>query len=232
MYAERTRAVSAIGSPRPSWSSSGRSQSDGIPRAGRRPRRTTPASGSRASRRTSRPSAPGSSAVQRSGRSASSRPPGRAAARTRPRRAVGDLRKSAGVRVARASGHRRLRLAFGSASRSIGQDMQRGPPRPRSSSDPAMVITSMPCVAQAGVGLDVALVGDDHSRREGEHVVAVVPLLALGLVAVAARLEQPQLGQLERPRERSEQVGLRARSRPPSASGGGCRRRGSARTSG
>ena len=33
--------------------------------------------------------------------------------------------------------------ASGSASRSIGQDMQRGPPRPRPSSDPAMVITSM-----------------------------------------------------------------------------------------
>ena len=32
------------------------------------------------------------------------------------------------------------------ASRSIGQDMQRGPPRPRPSSDPAMVTISMPCL--------------------------------------------------------------------------------------
>ena len=30
------------------------------------------------------------------------------------------------------------------ASRTIGQDMQRGPPRPRPSSKPAIVITSMP----------------------------------------------------------------------------------------
>ena len=29
-------------------------------------------------------------------------------------------------------------------SRSIGQDMQRGPPRPRPSSEPAIVMTSMP----------------------------------------------------------------------------------------
>ena len=34
--------------------------------------------------------------------------------------------------------------AHDTASRSIGQDMQRGPPRPRPSSPPAMVTISMP----------------------------------------------------------------------------------------
>jgi hypothetical protein len=41
-------------------------------------------------------------------------------------------------------GHRVSSRKSGSASRSIGQDMQRGPPRPRPSSKPAIVITSMP----------------------------------------------------------------------------------------
>jgi hypothetical protein len=34
--------------------------------------------------------------------------------------------------------------AIGTASRAIGHDMQRGPPRPEPSSDPAMGITSIP----------------------------------------------------------------------------------------
>jgi hypothetical protein len=53
-------------------------------------------------------------------------------------------------------------------------------------------------VPQASVGVDVALVGHDDAGRDREHVVAVVPLLALGLVAVAAGLEDPQARQLER----------------------------------
>src|ERR687896_2527232 len=52
-------------------------------------------------------------------------------------------------------------------------------------------------VAQAGVGVDVALVGHDDAGRDRQHVVAVVPLLAFGLVAVAAGLEDPQARQLE-----------------------------------
>src|ERR1051325_11449337 len=39
---------------------------------------------------------------------------------------------------------------------------------------------------QGGVGVVVALVGDDDTGGEREHVVAVVPLLALGFDAVAA----------------------------------------------
>jgi hypothetical protein len=38
--------------------------------------------------------------------------------------------------------------AIGTASRAIGHDMQRGPPRPEPSSDPAMGITSMPASAR------------------------------------------------------------------------------------
>src|SRR6187402_3865293 len=39
----------------------------------------------------------------------------------------------------------------------------------------------------------VALVGDDHAGLEGDDVVAVVPLLALLLVLVAARLDDGEL---------------------------------------
>jgi hypothetical protein len=65
-----------------------------------------------------------------------------------------------------------------------------------------------PVVPQPRVRLDVALVGDDHARRQCEHVVAVLPLLPLGLVAVAAGLEQPHLWQVEHPRDRREQLVL------------------------
>src|SRR5262249_34104116 len=41
-------------------------------------------------------------------------------------------------------------------------------------------------LAQLRVGVGVALVGHDHARLQGDQVVAVVPLLALGLVLVAA----------------------------------------------
>src|SRR5215218_10899469 len=41
-------------------------------------------------------------------------------------------------------------------------------------------------LAQERVGVGVAVVGDDDARLERHHVVAVVPLLALGLVGVAA----------------------------------------------
>ena len=41
-------------------------------------------------------------------------------------------------------------------------------------------------LAQRGVGAGVALVGDDDAGLEGDDVVAVVPLLALGLEVVAA----------------------------------------------
>src|SRR5215212_5773506 len=51
-------------------------------------------------------------------------------------------------------------------------------------------------VAQARVGVDIALVGDDDAGGDREHVVAVVPLLALGLVPVAAGLEDAQAGQI------------------------------------
>src|SRR3974390_1759467 len=41
-------------------------------------------------------------------------------------------------------------------------------------------------LAQGGVGAGVTFVGDHHSRSQGHDVVAVVPLLALGLEVVAA----------------------------------------------
>jgi hypothetical protein len=68
-----------------------------------------------------------------------------------------------------------------------------------------------PLAAQAGVGVDVALVADDHAGRDREDVVAVVPLLALGLVDVAAGLEQAQRRHVERAGDRVEQVALALR---------------------
>ena len=54
--------------------------------------------------------------------------------------------------------------------------MQWPPPRPRPSSEPL----------QLRVGEGVALVGDHDPGLERDHVVAVVPLLALYLVDIAA----------------------------------------------
>ena len=57
-------------------------------------------------------------------------------------------------------------------------------PRPaaaRPSSMPAIGDDLDAGLAQLGVGVDVALVRDDDTRRDREHVVAVVPLLPLGL---------------------------------------------------
>ena len=49
-----------------------------------------------------------------------------------------------------------------------------------------------PRSAQQGIGIDVAVVSDDDARLEGDHVVAVVPLLALGLIRVPAGGNDPQ----------------------------------------
>ena len=53
-------------------------------------------------------------------------------------------------------------------------------------------------LAQQGVGVGVALVGDDHAGLQSDHVVAVVPLLALGLVGIAAGVHAAQLLEAER----------------------------------
>ena len=51
--------------------------------------------------------------------------------------------------------------------------------------------------AKQRVGVDVAVVADDDSGLDGDDVVAVVPLLALGLVAVAAGGDDPQAVETE-----------------------------------
>ena len=78
--------------------------------------------------------------------------------------------------------------------------MQRGPPRPRPSSLPWIVIDLDAVLAQVGVGGDVALVGDDHAGADGEHVAAVVPLLALGRVDVLGGGEDVDVVEAERVR--------------------------------
>ena len=80
----------------------------------------------------------------------------------------------------------------------IGQVMQWPPPRPRPSSAPTMVMTSMPCLAQQRVGVRVAVVGEDDAGRGAHEVVAAVPLLALAAVRVSAGLDDPQLVKPER----------------------------------
>ena len=55
-----------------------------------------------------------------------------------------------------------------------------------------------PLLAQAGVRVDVALVGDHHPGLQADDVVAVVPLLAGGLERVAAGGDHAQRVDLER----------------------------------
>ena len=76
--------------------------------------------------------------------------------------------------------------------------MQWPPPRPRPSSEPSNGDDLDPGPAQHGVGIDVAVIGHDHAGLDGDDVVAVVPLLALGLVAVAAGRDDAQMLQAER----------------------------------
>ena len=68
----------------------------------------------------------------------------------------------------------------------------------------------MPGLAQQRVGVLVALVGDDDAGLEGDDVVAVVPLLALGLPAVAAGADDAQLLEPERVRDGAEERVLAA----------------------
>ena len=120
---------------------------------------------------------------------------GRAAAQAAPRRPRGALDPARGSRPARSAGWmRRGRIGRrDSGSRSIGQLMHRGPPRPRPSSPPGISSTSIAVRAQVGVGRLVALVGDHHARRHRERVAAVVPLLALRRVDVLVGGEHPDL---------------------------------------
>src|SRR4029079_7167721 len=83
-----------------------------------------------------------------------------------------------------------------------------------------------PGLAHQRVGELIALVGDDHAGLEGDDVVAVVPLLALGLPRVGAGLDDPQLLELERVLDRAEEgrlladVELALRVRRPDRVGG------------
>src|SRR5690606_21552914 len=64
-------------------------------------------------------------------------------------------------------------------------------------------------LAQLGVRVGVALVAEDDARLDGEQVVAVVPLLALGLELVAPRRHDVELADAEGAGERlDEPVGL------------------------
>ena len=54
-----------------------------------------------------------------------------------------------------------------------------------------------PGLGELGVGRLVALVGDDDAGRERDDVVAVVPLVALGLELVAAGGDDGQVGDPE-----------------------------------
>ena len=84
--------------------------------------------------------------------------------------------------------------------------MQRGPPRPEPSSEPAIRTHLDAGVLEPVVGLVVALVGDRHPRREGQGVVAVVPLLALGGDRVEAGVDLVQGVDLHRLGGRDQEV--------------------------
>src|SRR5690606_18596168 len=53
-------------------------------------------------------------------------------------------------------------------------------------------------LAQAGVGVHVAVVGDHYAGLEREHVVALVVLLALGAEGIAAGLDHPDVVERQR----------------------------------
>ena len=62
-------------------------------------------------------------------------------------------------------------------------------------------------LAELGVGVGVAFVGDDDARLEGEQVVAVVPLLALGLELVATGGDHTELADPEVLGDRVDEAG-------------------------
>ena len=97
--------------------------------------------------------------------------------------------------------------------------MQWPPPRPRPSSRAADGDHLDAGLAQQRVGVGVAVVGDDDAGLERHDVVAVVPLLALGLVGVAAGLDHAQLVEPQRVADDVEdrpcrRRGPRSRRRP------------------
>ena len=92
------------------------------------------------------------------------------------------------------------------ASRSIGQLMHRGPAAPAAELLAVDRDDLDAAVARAVVRVDVPLVGHDDAGRDREHVVAVVPLLTLGLEAIATGLELADPRHVERPGERDEEV--------------------------
>ena len=79
--------------------------------------------------------------------------------------------------------------------------MQRGPPRPRPSSLPGTVDHLDAVLAQHGVGGDVAVVAEDHAGGDGQVVVPVVPLLALGRPDVLVGDQHGDLVHAQRLRE-------------------------------
>src|SRR5690606_37161315 len=52
-------------------------------------------------------------------------------------------------------------------------------------------------LAQLGVGVDVAVVGHDDTRIEGDDVVAIVPLLPFADIGIAGRFHDSELLQLQ-----------------------------------
>ena len=76
--------------------------------------------------------------------------------------------------------------------------MQWPPPRPRPSSWPAIAQHLDAGLRELGVGGLVALVGDDDAGLERDDVVAVVPLVALGLELVAAGRDEREVLDPER----------------------------------
>ena len=203
---ESTRAVSAIGSPRPSCSSSGRSiigqhpeplrgrlERDARPRR-RLARRSRPAP-CRPARRASRAGRAFIAAARSSSRLSSlGVQVARRGAGAR-RRGGGDHSDSLLDRAGHAARAAAAAAELGAGDR---DDLDALAPEPR-------------------VRVDVALVGDDDAGRDREDVVAVVPLLALGLVLVAAGLEQAQRGHVERAARSRRRGRPRAQRRPRSA---------------
>ena len=211
--AEDARRV-GHGSPRPSCSSSGRSMIGSMPEPVRGDLEATRGSGSMASRSSTPPCGPGGASSSR--RTGGSDDGARGEHRRMFAAQVGDREQVVGaecVSVRFTMCVLRERVAqdrAGHAARAAASPAELGP----GDGDDLDAL-----LAERGVGVDVALVGDDDAGREGQDVVAVVPLLALGLEAVAAGRHDAQRGDAERLARGLEQDGRWRSTRTAAPSG-------------
>jgi hypothetical protein len=74
----------------------------------------------------------------------------------------------------------------------ISEQVMQWPPRPRPSSAPTIVITSMPSLRRS-VRVGIAVICDRYDCRESHHVVAAIPRLPFRGIGITAGLDYTKL---------------------------------------